>query len=101
MIANINFESNCKRIAKDIIRQSTDGDLVFDIEQDGMITIDVSKSLALDYSKYKKEYEKKINKYLNPKGTKVGCKISNGRPSYNPQWHLTFNIEFYDIDEDW
>ena len=96
MIAHRNFESNCKRIAKHIIKHSID----LDVLGSGVIVIDVSKSLVDDFNTNKNDYEKEINKLLENKGGK----ILNGRTGNEEGWILAFNIEFDDVDaetEDW
>ena len=95
MIANIGFESNCKRIAKDIIMQCTDSGLIFDFENDGYIVVEASSSLADDFKGNKKKYVKEINKYLEKKGAKVfkaSTEYQNA-PCYIG-WFLCFDIEF-------
>lgn len=96
MIAHRNFESNCKRIAKHIVKHSID----LDVLGSGVIVIDVSKSFVDNFNTNKNDYEKEINKLLENKGGK----ISNGRTGNEEGWILVFNIEFDDVDaetEDW
>lgn len=96
MIVHKNFESNCNRIAKYIVKHSIDVEVL----GSGVIIIDVSKSLVDDFNGKEKEYEKEINKYLEKKGGK----ILNGRARNEEGWYLAYNIEFDEVDaetEDW
>jgi hypothetical protein len=96
MIAHKDFESNCKRLAKHIVKHNID----LDVLGSGVIVIDVSKALVDDFNANKKGYEKEINKHLEGKGGK----ILNGRTRNEEGWILAFNIEYDEVDaetEDW
>jgi hypothetical protein len=96
MIAHKDFESNCKRLAKHIVKHSIDIDVI----TSGIIVIDVSKALVDDFNTNRKGYEKEINKHLENKGGK----ILNGRTRNEDGWILAFNIEYDEVDaetEDW
>jgi len=97
MITHKKFESNCKRLAKYIVKHSIDVEVV----TSGVINIDASKSLVDDFESNKNGYENEINKYLEKKGGK----ILKGRSNYSYNgWYLTFNIEYDEVDaetEDW
>ena len=95
-INHLNFESNCKRLAKHIVKHSIDIDVV----TSGIIVIDVSKALVDDFNTNRNGYEKEINKHLENKGGK----ILNGRTRNEEGWILVFNIECDEVDaetEDW
>ena len=111
MIVHKDFESDCKRIAKDIMRQATDtqSDDFADIISTGSVSIIVSEGLLgtfnaewLKDSKKRKEetikWEKEINKHLK------GCSIKYNTVGYDRGWFIKFDIEFDDVDgetEDW
>lgn len=97
MIAHKNFESNCKRIAKAIMKDCDDttSDAIFY----GVTSVDVSSTLIKDFKRVgAKDYIKGINKYLK------GCSVKhNTTGTYSP-WFISFYIEFDDVDpetEDW
>lgn len=92
MISHKNFESNCKRIAKHIVKCSYD--LNDDVMAFGRIVIDVSRPLFDDFEANKKSYEKEINKHLENKGVK----ISNGMTSMTEGLSLTFDVDYNDVD---
>ena len=87
MIANVNFESNCKRIAKDI--QSECDNPTSNAVCLGSTEVIVSKSLIHDFNHVSKEkYIKEINKHLK------GCKVSFNTLGYGHGWFIVFNVEF-------
>ncbi len=100
MIAHKDFTSNCKRIAKYIMKQS--GDSLSEQFEDmicyGNVVIDVSANLMDDFNAVgKAKYVKEINKNLK------GCSVEYSECGY-PQRYIKFNIEFDDDDpetEDW
>ena len=97
MIKNISIESNCKRIAKDIMKQCKDPEEILDIAAFGKVFVTVSDGLISDFKENKKAYIKNINKGLKD------CSISNGRVGVDKDT-IVFDIEFDDVDaemEDW
>lgn len=90
MIKNISIESNCKRIAKDIMKQCKDTEEILDITAFGSVCVTVSDSLISDFKENKKTYTKLINKAIKD------CSISNGRAGMEKNT-IVFDIEF----EDW
>ena len=97
MIAHKNFESNCKRIAKAIMKNCCDP--TSDAILYGVTCVDVSSTLIKDFNRIGvKVYIKGINKFLK------GCSVKhNTIGTYSP-WFISFNIEFDDVDpetEDW
>lgn len=97
MIAHRNFESNCKRIAKEI--QSECNNPTSDAICLGSTEVIVSKSLIHDFNhEGKDKYIKEINKHLK------GCKVCFKTLGYGHGWFIIFDIEFDDVDaevEDW
>ncbi len=97
MVAHKDFESNCKRIAKQIMKDCQDptSDAIFL----GTTSVDVSSSLIDDFNKVgAKSYIKGINKYLS------GCSVTFKTIGTDDNWCLCFNVEFDDVDaefEDW
>lgn len=100
MIAHKEFESNCKRIAKYIMKQARnpqseqfEGMIDF-----GAVIVYVSEKLIGDFNTVgKAKYEKEINKHLK------GCSVKYNTHGY-PNWYIKFDIEFDDVDpemEDW
>lgn len=86
MIANVNFESNCKRIAKEI--QSECNKPTSDAVSIGNTEVIVSKSLIEDFNNEGEvKYIKGINKYLN------GCKVKFKTLGYGHGWFIIFNVE--------
>lgn len=87
MIAHRNFESNCKRIAKEI--QSECNNPTSDAICLGSTEVIVSKPLIHDF-KYEGEakYIDGINKYLK------GCKVKFKTLGYGHGWFIIFNVEF-------
>lgn len=100
MIKHIEFTSDCKRIAKDIMKQADD--IYGDAIAYGVVTVEVSLSLvrAFNHDRYAhvNEWEKEINKNLK------GCKVTYNDLHKRGLWVITFNIEYDDVDaetEDW
>lgn len=97
MIKNISTESNCKRIAKDIMKQCKDTEKLLDITAFGSVCVTVSEGIISDFEANKKTYTKLINKAIKD------CSISNGRVGMEKNT-IVFDIEFDDVDaefEDW
>ena len=104
MIAHKNFESDCKRIAKTIMKIASDpsDDKFDDMICYGKVTVEVSKSVITELNKdrwkHHKEWEKEINHNLK------GCSISIDTTGYCGYCYVSFSIEFDDVDaetEDW
>lgn len=100
MVIHRNFESDCKRIAKEIMKHADD--IYGDAIAYGVITIEVSLGLirAFNHDRYAhvKEWEKEINKNLK------GCKVTYNDLYKRGLWFIKFNIEFDEVDaetEDW
>lgn len=97
MISNINFESNCKRIAKDIQKECNNPSS--DAVCLGRIDVIVSESLIDDFNNVGKDkYVKEINKHLK------GCQVTYNTHGYGGGWFIVFDVEFDDVDaetEDW
>lgn len=97
MISNVNFESNCKRIAKEI--QVECNNPTSDAVCLGSTEVIVSKSLIHDFNTTgTKNYISGINKYLK------ACKVTYKTHGYGHGWFIVFNVEFDDVDaevEDW
>lgn len=82
MITHKDFESNCKRIAKVITKNSTDP-IVLGM---GKIGVHVSSTLIQDFNETgKTKYVREINKHLNG----MNVKFSSVMPSV-----LMFYVEF-------
>ena len=87
MISNINFESNCKRIAKNI--QKVCNNPSSDAVCLGRTDVVVSESLIVDLNHVGKDkYTKEINKHLK------GCQVSYYTHGYGHGWFIVFNVEF-------
>lgn len=104
MIAHKKLESDCKRIAKEIMKIASDpSDEQFDdMICFGKVTVNVSMSLVVELNKDKwkhhKEWEKEINKNLK------GCTVSIDSVGTSGEWYICFSVEFDDVDpetEDW
>ena len=104
MIAHKDFESDCKRIAKEIMKIVSDpsNDQFDDAICFGRLDVYISLPLVIDVNKerykYKKKWEKEINKHLK------GCSITLNGVGTGRGWFISFNIEFDDVDaetEDW
>ena len=98
MIKHIEFTSDCKRIAKEImnaiIGKPSDAHMI----SDDKFEVIVSVSLLKAFNSQDKEYIKEINKYLK------GCSVKLDTVGYGHGWFILFNIEFDDVDcetEDW
>lgn len=85
MLANKDFESNCKRIAKAIMKKASD-------LTSGTIDVEVSSALFEEYNKDKgkhiSNYVKNINKQLK------GCVVSHKAVIYCGRWIIQFEIKF-------
>lgn len=100
MIAHKDFESNCKRIAKYIMKQATNtrSEQFATMVDFGVVIVYVSSALIDDFNTTgKKKYEKEINNNLK------GCSVKYQTHGF-PNWFIKFEIEFDDVDpevEDW
>ena len=99
-INNVNLESDCKRIAKTIMKIASDpsDDKFDDMISFGKVDVVVSGSLLKAFNTQRKEYIKEINKNLK------GCSVSYNTHGYGYGRFILFNIEFDDVDcetEDW
>ena len=99
-INHTSLESDCKRIAKEImsIASNPSNEQFDDMISFGKIDIVVSVSLLKAFNTQRKEYIKEINKSLK------GCSVSYNTHGYGHGWFILFNIEFDDVDcetEDW
>lgn len=91
MIKHIDFESDCKRIAKEIQKDAnnpTSDAILF-----GKTEVIVSESLIKFFNKYRKsskvhEWEAEINKYLK------GCRVKYDTLGYGKGWFLIFYIKY-------
>ena len=105
MVTHKNYESDCRRIAKEIKKQASDptGDTVLF----GTAAVTVSESLVecferiyqQDKKKFKKKLDNEINKYL--KG--FSAKFKYASVDYGHTVYI-FDVEFDDVDqefEDW
>lgn len=83
MINNVNFQSNCKRIARYIKSNITESEVVMS----GNIFVWVSAQLLDDFNAVgEKAYEKEVNKHLKDFKAKYVTKgLSRG-------WYLKFQI---------
>ena len=104
MIVHRNLESDCKRIAKEIMKIASDpsNDQFDDMICLGKVTVNVSSSLVTvlneDRWKHRKEWEKEINKNLK------GCSVSIDSVGTSGECFICFSVEFDDADaetEDW
>jgi len=104
MIAHKNFESDCKRIAKTIMKIASDpsDDKFDDMICYGKVTVNVSSSLVEELNKDKwkhhKEWQKEINKNLD------GCSVSIDSVGTSGECFICLSVEFDDVDaefEDW
>lgn len=94
MVIHKEFESNCKRIAKEIMKIASDpSDEQFDdMICFGDVTVDVSKVVITDFKAVgKAKYEKEINKHLK------GCRVKYKTHGYS-DWFIQFDVEFDDDD---
>lgn len=100
MIAHKDFKSNCKRIAKYIMKQSENpqSEQFQDMICFGNVIVDVSANLIDDFNAVgKAKYVKEINKNLK------GCCVKYKNCGF-AQRYIKFDIEFDDNDpetEDW
>ncbi len=104
MIVHKDFGSDCKRIAKYIMKVAKNSldDQFDDMILFGKITVSVSKSLMVelnkDNCKHHKQWAKEINKNLK------GCSVSISSVETYDECFICFKIEFDDVDaetEDW
>lgn len=104
MIAYTNFENTCKRIAKYIMKESsnTSSEQFDDMIVYGQITVEVSKSLIGEFNTCKgkniPKWVNQINKNLN------GCSVKFKTLGYGMGWFIIYYIDFDDDDaefEDW
>ena len=84
MIAHKNTESNCKRIAKYITKNSIEPEVVMSQK----ISVNCSAAVIDDYNLDRKAYPKMVNKYLK------GGKVIDCNMWYNGNWFLKFSLKF-------
>lgn len=90
MITFKDFESNCKRIAKAIMKEARDP--MSPAVLVGIVELDISKNLVFDFNLYKAKYLKEINKHLK------GCSVTfNSLNKSSVYTYIGFNIEFEGI----
>lgn len=91
MTNHIDFESDCKRIAKEIQKDANNP--TSDAILLGKTEVIVSESLIKYFNQYRKsskvhEWEAEINKHLK------GCRAKYDTLGYGRGWFLIFYIEF-------
>ena len=91
MIKHIDFESDCKRIAKEIQKDANNP--TSDAILLGKTEVIVSESLIKYFNQYRKsskvhEWEAEINKHLK------GCRVKYDTLGYGHGWFLIFYIEY-------
>lgn len=100
MIKHINFESDCRRIAKEIQEQANDptSDAVCLGSVEAIVSQELIHSFFTEKGKHVKEWEKEINKHLK------ACSIKYKTHGYGHGWFIVFDIEYDDVDgetEEW
>lgn len=96
MVIHKGFESDCKRIAREIQQEANNP--TSDAVCYGTTEVIVSRQLMRHFACHKGQWVEEINKYLK------GCKVKYETNGYGHGFFIVFNIEFDEVDaetEDW
>lgn len=93
MIKHINFESDCKRIAKEIMNAIIGKPSDAHMLSNSKFEVIVSGSLLKAFNTQQKDYIKEINKNLK------GCSVKLDTVGYGHGYFILFKIEFDDNKE--